>query len=139
MDTLDTWFTSCRAQSGRSNNYLGTDGVRRFIEKSSCEHNDGSITGTVYKDAGNDYVRCGSFRIDRFGNVERYPAAWPFPKRELFIPRSEAEEIMFRQSAYLARTARNAEKHRLWEERRTVALSLPKDSTPDVRSPFTTR
>lgn len=45
-----------------------------FWETSRTEHDDGAITGTVWRPVGPDRVRrAGSFRIEGDGTVTRFP------------------------------------------------------------------
>lgn len=81
---LDTIFNQCYEQTKIQNAYIGTDGMKHFIETSRKEYDDGHITGTIYRYDAHDSrfaYRAGSFRIDEDGHVSRYPAHWPFPKQ----------------------------------------------------------
>lgn len=78
-DTMRAWSDACTAQTGQSNVYqVGDD--KFFWEVSNKEHDDGAITGTVYKmipqeRSGTSLCRkSGSFRINPDGTVKRAPA-----------------------------------------------------------------
>jgi len=73
-ETLGKVTAACVESTGMSNTYE-VDGVRRFIEVSNKEHDDGAITGSVYREIGDGLCRkAGSFRINGDGSVARGPA-----------------------------------------------------------------
>jgi len=73
-DTMFRWEMACRATTG-SQNVFEDGGFRYFWETSSTEHDDGSVTGTVWKMVGETTCRkAGTFRIDGDGRVVRAPA-----------------------------------------------------------------
>lgn len=72
--TLDRWTARCIESTGSSNIWESPNG-RFFIELSREEHDDGAITGSVWRMV--DEKRCqrvGSFRINGDGTVARGPS-----------------------------------------------------------------
>jgi len=72
---LDAWINACFAQSGCQNNFEA-NGQKYFFETSRKEHNDGAITGVVWRNLpdGKSCRQSGSFRIEGDGTVTRAPA-----------------------------------------------------------------
>lgn len=72
---LDAFGAACVESTGSSNTYE-TKGKRYFFEVSSTEHDDGAITGSIFKfiGSGGFCVKSGSFRIEGDGTVTRAPA-----------------------------------------------------------------
>lgn len=72
------WSNRCYGSTGRSNEYVGTDG-RRYFYQIGRENRDGSITGTVFRflPDGEHVTKAGSFRINADGTVARKPCRFP--------------------------------------------------------------
>lgn len=71
---IETWSDACMQQTGTSNDFVDTRGNRYFWEASRTEHNDGAITGTVWKQLNNgNCLKSGTFRIEGNGTVTRAP------------------------------------------------------------------
>jgi len=69
---MDEISAMCVKSTGASNTWEhGSD--RYFYERSNVEHDDGAITGSVWKMVGDRCKRAGSFRISGHGLVERFP------------------------------------------------------------------
>lgn len=72
-DTLDKVTAACIESTGMSNVYEAGGG-RYFIEVSRKEHDDGAITGSIFKHINETQCRkAGSFRINGNGTVARGP------------------------------------------------------------------
>lgn len=70
---LDKMTQACVASTGMQNTYKVND-VSYFYEVSRTEHEDGAITGSIYRMlAGNMAQKAGSFRIEGDGTVTRAP------------------------------------------------------------------
>jgi hypothetical protein len=71
---MNLWECACAEQNG-SNNVFTTSRGKYFFDVSRKEHNDGAITGTIYKFLkGSTYVKsAGSFRIEGDGTITRAP------------------------------------------------------------------
>jgi len=66
---------ACYRHTGSSNVYY-VRGEKYFFEPSRTEHNDGAITGTIWKFKGENHAYPkGSFRIDGNGHIARMPKA----------------------------------------------------------------
>lgn len=73
-NTMKAWNDLCVAITGASNTYVA-NGTKYFYESSRVEHEDGAITGAVWKMIDEKHCRkAGSFRIEGDGSVARYPA-----------------------------------------------------------------
>ena len=71
--TYDKWDKHCRETTGSSNVFVDK-GVRFFFEGDRVEHEDGAITGEVFKFVSEDkVVDAGTFRINGDGSVARAP------------------------------------------------------------------
>ena len=73
-DTMRAMSEACFKTSGIQNVWVQPDGVRYWFEASRVEHDDGAITGKVWRMLDDD--RCkpsGSFRIEGDGKVSRAP------------------------------------------------------------------
>ena len=69
--TMERWQNTCIAQTGSSNTFV-LKGQKFFFEPSRTEHNDGAITGSIYRFEGENHARkCASFRIEGDGKVSR--------------------------------------------------------------------
>jgi len=74
-DTLHSFQDSCVKQTGSSNKWEDNNNTY-FLEISRKEHDDGAITGSVYKMLPDSRCRkSGSFRIEGHGAVSRGPKA----------------------------------------------------------------
>lgn len=75
---LDLWSKACRASTGTSNTWA--QGARQYLfELSRTEHDDGAITGAIWRlepSTGDRFLcyRSGTFRIEGDGKVTRAPA-----------------------------------------------------------------
>lgn len=73
-DTMRRWDEACRQSTGSSNQWREADGAEFFVEISRREHQDGAITGTVFKMLPNSRCRrVGTVRIEGDGRVARAP------------------------------------------------------------------
>jgi len=73
MNTMREWEKVCRFTTASSNCYE-VNGQRYFFETSRTEHDDGAITGSVWKMLPDGRARkSGGFRIEGDGAVKRYP------------------------------------------------------------------
>lgn len=73
-DVLERWEEICRKQTETQNEFL-VGSQRYFWEKSSTEHSDGAITGTIWKYVSDTRVRrSGTFRIEGSGQITRAPS-----------------------------------------------------------------
>lgn len=79
-ETLARWEALCRADTGSTNAYTGTDGKPYFVEWHRTEHRDGHMTGTAYRDLGPTCRSAGAVYINPDGTVRRWPPCWPFRK-----------------------------------------------------------
>lgn len=72
---LDAMSTLCIKQTGSSNQYL-VGNKKYFFETSRREHDDGAITGQIWKHLpdGTHIRKSGSFRIEGNGTISRGPA-----------------------------------------------------------------
>lgn len=72
---LDVWKDACYKNTGSSNTWKDKKGNTYFYEVSSKEHDDGAITGAIWKifDTDNHCKKTGTFRINRVGIIERSP------------------------------------------------------------------
>ena len=73
MNTMDIWTAACRENSGSQNQWTDKNGTF-FFEHSRTEHDDGAITGSIFKNT--DGINCkknGTFRINGDGTVARAP------------------------------------------------------------------
>ena len=78
-DVLRAWNDFCYNSTGFNNVYKNR-GKTYMLEVSSVEHNDGSITGSILvqfgetkSDGSFSAHRCGTFRINGDGTIERAP------------------------------------------------------------------
>ena len=71
---MNAWKEVCYKRSG-SQNQWENKGKTYFFETSRVEHDDGSITGTVWRFLadGVHVRRSGSFKINGDGSIERAP------------------------------------------------------------------
>jgi hypothetical protein len=70
---MERWTRACVEQTG-SQNVFEVERVKYFWEVSRREHNDGAITGSIFRlDTGGMAHRAGSFRINPDGSVARAP------------------------------------------------------------------
>lgn len=66
-DTMNRLTRACWAQT-KSQNRFQVNGEFFFFEQDRTEHRDGSITGDIQKEVGNDRCRkVGNFKIDAAG------------------------------------------------------------------------
>lgn len=73
-DVERSWSEVCLTQTGLSNTFRSGNRTY-FYEVESVEHDDGSITGHVFRlTADNQAYEAGTFKIDGLGKVERAPA-----------------------------------------------------------------
>ncbi len=73
-ETMDAWSRACVAQTGESNRFV-VRGVSYFFECDNVEHDDGAITGTLFRmTSPTECVEASQFRIGPEGQVERAPA-----------------------------------------------------------------
>ena len=71
--TMKSWNDFCVRITGSSNVYVAKD-KKYFFEGSRVEHNDGAITGSVFRFLDEKHCRkAGTFRIEGDGRVARYP------------------------------------------------------------------
>lgn len=71
--TMDKWTEFCIKSTGSSNTFE-VNGESYFIENSRTEHDDGAITGAIWKNLpGNMCKRSGTFRINGDGSIARAP------------------------------------------------------------------
>lgn len=69
---LDQVSNFCVKNTGASN-VFAKDGETFFFERGR-EHNDGRITGTIWRNVGNNLARkVGTFLIDADGKIVRFP------------------------------------------------------------------
>lgn len=72
-DVMDRWTAACRASTG-SSNVFNDKGKSYFWEDDGREHDDGSVTGSVYLTLPNGRAReVSKFRIDGDGRVDSAP------------------------------------------------------------------
>jgi len=72
MDRLNMILAANNEES--QNTWSNEKGQRAFFEQSNREHNDGAITGTVYKFVDEScVVPAGSVRIEGSGKCVRFP------------------------------------------------------------------
>jgi len=73
-ETLDKWMNDCLANSGSQNQWTDK-GKTYFFEHTRRDHNDGAITGTIWKflPDGTHVRKSGSFRINGDGTIDRAP------------------------------------------------------------------
>lgn len=72
-DVEKAWSNMCLTQTGLSNTFRSGNRTY-FYEVDSVEHPDGSITGNVFRLAGDLAHEAGTFKIDGQGKVDRAPA-----------------------------------------------------------------
>jgi hypothetical protein len=72
---MDKMTQYCIEQTDSQNRYKDAKGNEYFWELSRTEHDDGAITGTIWKliNGGTHCKRSGSFRIEGDGSVTRMP------------------------------------------------------------------
>ena len=71
---IDAWNKACIAQTGSQNVYHDKTG-KCFFETSRTEHDDGAITGSIWRFLPDERCRrVGSFRVEGGGTVTRAPA-----------------------------------------------------------------
>lgn len=73
-NALDRVIEQCRRSTGCSNVWEER-GQRFFFETSRTEHNDGAITGSVWRSVSETTCRrAGAFRVEPDGTISRGPA-----------------------------------------------------------------
>lgn len=74
-DTHDKWAAICRKSTGSSNAFE-ISGARYFYECDNVEHDDGAITGEVFRMVSESGAKkIGNYRIGGDGSVKKWPAA----------------------------------------------------------------
>ena len=98
--TMEAITNHCIGQTGMQNVYL--DGGNRYmIEWSRREHNDGAITGTVYKYLPDERItKSTSIRIEGDGKISRGPKCLKSITvlRQVFIERGRESVHLYRGS-----------------------------------------
>lgn len=69
-EVLNKWMDACLEQSGSQNQFT-SNGNTYFFEHSRKEHDDGAITGSIWKflPDGVHVRKSGTFRIERDGSM----------------------------------------------------------------------
>lgn len=71
--TLETWTEFCFRHHGSQNTWKIPSGERFFFEVSHTEHEDGAITGQIFRLDSVGAIRTSTFRIEGDGRVSRAP------------------------------------------------------------------
>lgn len=72
--TMDRITLACVGRTNSQNTWRDDKGNQWFWEISRREHDDGAITGGIFRMLPNNFASaCGSFRIEGSGEVSRGP------------------------------------------------------------------
>ena len=69
---MEAWTAACIAQTGSQNEYRVND--LAYFWETGPEHDDGAITGRIFRMAPEGCYPAGAFRIEPNGTITRAPA-----------------------------------------------------------------